>query len=34
MKKPTPKVAILSSKEAYALCAGKNKREMMTVRKP
>ncbi len=34
MKYPTPNVAIVSSNDAYSLSAGKNSREMMTVRKP
>src|SRR5215469_11481548 len=34
MKKPTPKVAVVSSSEAYWLSAGKNNRAMTTVRKP
>src|SRR5215469_11726530 len=34
MKKPTPKVAVVSSSEAYWLSVGKNNREMTTVRKP
>ncbi len=34
MKNPTPKVAMVSSRDAYSFCAGKNSRAMMTVRKP
>jgi len=34
MKKPTPKVAVVRSSEEYSLSAGKNRREMITVRKP
>jgi hypothetical protein len=34
MKNPMPKVAVVSSSEAYWLSAGKNNREMTTVRKP
>jgi hypothetical protein len=34
MKNPTPNVAMVRSKEAYSLWAGKKRREMMTVKKP
>src|SRR5215212_8646003 len=34
IKKPTPKVAVVSKSEAYSLPAGKNRREIMTVKKP
>src|SRR5262249_20627830 len=34
MKKPTPKVAVVRSNEAYWLSAGKNNRAITTVRKP
>jgi hypothetical protein len=34
MKYPTPNVAIVSSNDAYSLSAGKNSREMMTVKNP
>src|ERR1700730_1416055 len=34
MKKPTPKVAVVSSSEAYWLSEGKNNREMTSARKP
>src|SRR4249920_947073 len=34
MKKPTPKVAVVSNSEAYWVSEGKNSREMTTVRKP
>jgi 2-methylaconitate cis-trans-isomerase PrpF len=34
MKKPTPKVAVVSNSEAYWVSAGKNSREMTTVRNP
>src|ERR1700688_2007407 len=34
MKKATPKVAVVSNSEAYWVSAGKNSREMTTVRNP
>ena len=34
MKKPTPKVAVVSKSEAYWLSLGKNNRAMITVKKP
>src|SRR5215831_6582058 len=34
MKKPTPKVAVVSKSEAYWLSAGKNKRAMITAKNP
>src|SRR6516164_5572222 len=34
IKKPMPKVAVVNSSEAYRLSAGKNSRDMTTVRKP
>jgi len=34
MKKPTPKVALGRSSDAYWLSAGKNSREMITVKLP
>src|SRR6516165_4253907 len=34
MKKPPPKVAVVSNSEAYWVSEGKNSREMTTVRKP
>src|SRR6516225_9115949 len=34
IKKPMPKVPVVSSSEAYRLSAGKNNRDMTTVRKP
>ena len=34
MKKPTPNVAVVSNSEAYWLSAGKNRRAMITVKKP
>src|SRR5215470_8806600 len=34
MKKPTPKVAVVSRSEAYWLSLGQNNRAMITVKKP
>ncbi len=34
MKKPTPKVAVVSKSDAYWLSAGKNRREMTTAKNP
>jgi hypothetical protein len=34
VKNPTPKVAVVRSREEYSLSAGKKRREMITVRKP